>query len=155
MSYSIHIKDQFGYHARVIFGLNIQAPASEFPLLVGCSLLNPTGQEVDVPPRWLRSPGLAIWEVTPGVEFPGTKFIVDYDDRMMAGKIMFALWRNDTFTERLSDTGWVNWEAYWLIGSSTAGLDMQDERIKREYGSRFDVWSKEKQASNNDPLGIR
>jgi hypothetical protein len=155
MSYSIQIKDQFGYHAKVIFGLNIQAPASEFPLLVGCSLLNPTGQEVDIPARWLKSPGLAIWGVSPGGESRDVKFIANPNDMTMAGKIMFALWRDDTFTERLADTGWVNWKAYWLIGSSTAGLDMQDERIKQEYGNRLDVWSKQKPASNNDPLGIR
>lgn len=141
MGYSIEIKNKFGYHASVVFGLDIQGPAREFPLLVGCSLLTPRGEAVDLRARWLKSPGLAIWEVKADVQFLENPGVFPITDRRWSGRIIFALWRNDSFTERLTDTGWVNWHAQSLIGSSTAGLDMQDDRIKREYGKRFDVWT--------------
>ena len=56
------------------------------------------------------------------------------------GKIIFAVYMDDTHAERLADTGWVDWNAQWMIGSSTKGLDMQDEQIKSKYGERLKVW---------------
>lgn len=155
MDYSILIKNQFSYHASVVFGLDIQGPTREFPLLVGCSLLTPRGEEVDLPARWLKSPGLAIWSVKADAQFLENPRVTP-DDRVWSGRIIFALWRDDTFTERLTDTGWVNWRAYSLIGSSTAGVNMQDDQIKSGYGNRLDVWSDRKSGwPTNDPLGIR
>jgi hypothetical protein len=142
VSYSIQIVDQFHYHASVVFGLDVLASNSEFPLLVGCSLKTLHGEIVDVPARWIKSPGLALWEIRPGTEFIRNPDTLPINDRVMAGTIIFALWRNDSFTESLGDTGWIDWEAIWLIGSSTKSMDMQDEHIQRKYGTRRDVWIK-------------
>jgi hypothetical protein len=158
MGYSIKIVDQYKYHGSIVFGLDIQAPTNEFPLLVGCSLLTPQGEEIDLPAKWLNSPGLVLWKIKADERFQNPR---EPTPRNAAtpwyGKIIFALWRNDKFTERLFDTGWVEWTALWLIGSSTAGLNMQDEQIKRKYGHRLDVWSarKKEEKPDNDPLGIR
>jgi hypothetical protein len=134
--YNIRIVDQFRYHASVVFGLDILAPSSEFPLLVGCSLQNKNGEIIDVPARWLLSPGLALWQVK--VDSRLQSGVIPQDG--WHGRIIFALWRDDRHIERLADTGWVNWECYWLIGSSTKGLDMQDDSIKSKYGDRMKVW---------------
>lgn len=153
MSYSITIVDTFHYHASVLFGLDIQG--SNFPLLVGCSLLTPQGEEVDLPAKWIESPGLALWQIKADDRFtnpqepnPMNAFTPWY------GKVIFALWRDDTFEERLADTRWVEWSAKWLVGSSTAGLDMQDEAIERKYANRLRVWLDQK-PDKSDPLGIR
>lgn len=152
MGYSITIKNQFVYHASVVFGLNIEGRG--FPLLVGCSLLTPKGEVVDLPAKWLKSPGLAIWTYEADARFlhkPG----VEPCDRVWLGRIKFALWRDDTFTERLADTDWVRWETFYLIGTSTAGVNMSDDHIERNYGHRLDVWSEQKPKADDDPLGIR
>lgn len=140
----------------IVFGLEVQGTAKEFPLVVGCSLLTRSGEGVDIPHRWIRTPGKALWGVKFPAEFVTNPGVTPVNDRKMAGRIIFALWRDDKFRERLADTSWVNWDAYWLIGSSTAGMDMQDERIKNEYGGMDDAWivSKSKHL-DNDPLGIR
>jgi hypothetical protein len=153
MSYSITIVDKFHYHASVLFGLDIQG--STFPVFVGCSLLTPKGEVVDLPAQWLNTPGLALWKIkaddrfqNPAEPNPMSAFTPWY------GKIIFALYTDDTFENRLTDTGWVEWSAQWLIGSSTKGLDMQDDAIKRKYGKRLDVWT-DQRPSKHDPLGIR
>ena len=136
MTYSIRITDKWGYHASVVCGLNIAGPEKEFPLYVGCSLRTLKGEIVDIPARWLKSPGKAIWVIKADKRFKTGEF----HDGDWEGYVMLALWRNETFKERLADTGWIHWCAPYLIGSSTAGLDMSDEFIKKEYAGRFDVW---------------
>jgi hypothetical protein len=136
---TIRIVDKYMYHARIVFGLDVLAPAERWPLFIGCSLLTRQGEVVDQPARWLPSPGLALWDIkigerrfqdNPGVPMDG-----------WSGRVIFAMYPDDTFSERLADTGWVPWSVYWLIGSSTAALDMQDQEIRAKYGNRFDVWS--------------
>ena len=52
------------------------------------------------------------------------------------GEIIFALWRDDTFQERLDDTGWVPWQAHWLIGGSIAAVEQHEEEINFKYKGR-------------------
>jgi hypothetical protein len=136
MAYSITVADQYHYHGQVVFGLAIEAPNKEFPLLVGCSLRTPQGGIIDLPAGWLSSPGLALWDVKVTADF------MNKADRYDGwhGEIKFALWRNATFSERLADTVWLPWGAPYLIGASTAGLDMQDAEIKNKYRGRLRVW---------------
>jgi hypothetical protein len=148
---SVKVIEQFGYHDSVVFGLDIQGSC---PLLVGCSLQTSKGEVIDLPPKWLSSPGLAIWQIKPDDKFFENPNAHVYD-RIKLGVIKFALWKDDTFTNRLADTDWTPWKAYWLIGSSAAGLNLQDERINEKYGNRFNVWLNEKPLIDNDPLGIR
>lgn len=138
MVYSIAVIDQYLYHAQVIFGLEIEAHSNEFPLLVGCSLRSSQGCVVDLPARWLLSPGQALWDVKGTDEFKiGSDVFSEW-----SGQIKFALWRDDTFNQRLADSGWLAWHAPYMIGASTAGLDIQDQRIKDNYGDRLHVWKK-------------
>jgi hypothetical protein len=135
--YRIAIVDQYKYHWGVNVGLSIAGPSGEFPLLVGCSLRTPKGEVRDLPAKWLTSPGLALWHFNVDHEFksePQDPF------SSVRGEIIFALWRDNSFTERLCDTGWIRWTAPWLRGASAAGLDMQEAEIQSKYKDRLNVW---------------
>jgi hypothetical protein len=134
----ITVVDQFGYNASVVFGLEVEAPAEECPLVVGCSLRTTQGDIIDQPARWLSSAGLALWEIKATPEFK----IGQHREDGWRGQVIFALWPDDRFSRRLADTGWLPCSAYWLVGASTAGLDMQDDNVRRKYDGRFGVWSK-------------
>ncbi len=137
--HEIHIEKQWQYHASVLFGLLITAPVDEFPLLVGCSLKTKDGEVVDQKARWITSPGKALWKIEADSRFMER---LDWGDKEWVGKIIFALYRDDSHEERLADTEWTQWKAPFLIGYSTAGLDMEEEFIRKEYDGRFDVWIK-------------
>jgi hypothetical protein len=138
MSYTIAVIDQYRYHRQVVFGLRIEAPRRDFPLFVGATIKSRLGETIDLPARWLISPGLALWEV----KVPNAC----RDDQQAfstagwSGTIKFALWKDEKFTRRLADTDWLPWSAPYLIGASTTGLAMQDEAIKEKYINRFNVW---------------
>jgi hypothetical protein len=162
--YNIAIVDKYSYQNSICLGLKVIAPVKEFPLLVGCSLKTESGIVIDLPAKWIESAGLAFWQVkfneleNPS-QFRINRIPFENDKR---GFIIFALWRDDSFKQRLADTGWVTWDAPFLIGSSTKSMDMQDENIRNKYESRFSVLSDkkpeifiEKVEKNNDPLGIR
>jgi hypothetical protein len=110
---------------------------------------------VDLPARWITSPGLALWKIKPDERFknPAEPHPISALTPWY-GKIIFALYADDTFENRLTDTGWFDWTARWLIGSSTAGLDMQDDGINRKYGHRRDVW-KDQLPSKEDSLTMQ
>ena len=55
--------------------------------------------------------------------------------------VIFALWPDEQFSQRLVDTGWQSWQADWLIGSSTKALDYKDTYIEEKYKDRLNVWS--------------
>ena len=135
---NIEVIDQFRYHGSVVFGLEVAALREEWPLVVGCSLRTRHGDIVDQPARWLSSAGLALWEIKPGAEFK----VGSHQEDGWTGQVIFALWPDDSFSHRLVDTGWIAWSAFWMIGTSTYGLDMQDQQILAKYGSRRDVWRK-------------
>jgi hypothetical protein len=132
----ILIKDVFVGHASLCFGLAVESGA-EFPVVVGCSIRTPAGRIIDIPARYLVSPGLAHWEVSA----PDECFIgLDANPHPWIGQIIFAVYEDVTFGNRLADTGWVEWGAPFAIGSSTAGLDLQDGQMELRYGQRLDVW---------------
>lgn len=136
MGTSILIKDVFTGHASLAFGLSLESDA-RFPVVVGCSIRTSAGQIIDIPARYLISPGLALWSVRAPEEcFIGLDAMPD----SWVGHIIFAVYEDATFANRLADTGWVEWGAPFAIGSSTAGLDIQDQQMEARYGRRRDVW---------------
>jgi hypothetical protein len=140
----IRVIDQFHYHLQVVFGLDVHTDDDRWPKLVGCSLLSPAGNIHDLPARWLRSPGLALWDVRATTELSEFRtdsggvggYMAEY-----GGQAIFALWSDDSFSNRLADTGWVAWQALWMIGGSITSLDRLDEVLHSRYKDRFDVWS--------------
>lgn len=139
-NYQIRIVDQFHYSMSVVFGLSVEGPAALFPLVLGSSLRTEQGDVVDLPAKRIVSPGPAIWSIADEIDGRfKTGRASDYSLRA-DGEIIFALWRDDSFTERFADTGWQRWQAIHLPpGSSTAGLDMQDWQIQTGYASRRDA----------------
>lgn len=132
----LDIEDTLYYHASIVYGLRIHSDRP-FPLVVGCSIRTPKGEIIDLPARYLLSPGLALWKV----KAPHECFMGGFwQTGTWSGHIMFALWKDATFSQRLKDTGWVSWEAYGMIGGSTAGLDMQESLIGNKYAGRDEVW---------------
>lgn len=136
--FRVQIADQFSSTDQVVFGLKVEGDRKKFPLVVGASLRRRDGEVVDLPPRKLSSAGYASWEVRPIP--PGFQVSTAREDGK-AGLIMFALWRDASFQERLADTGWVTWEAPWLVGASTAGVEMREREMNERYGARQHVWS--------------
>ncbi len=131
----ITIEDTFRYHGGLVFGLFIES-YEKFPLVVGCSIKTFNEKIIDIPAKYLLSPGHAVWSVTAPDECArGTGFNLEWN-----GYIIFALYEDRTFAKRLADTGWIRWHIISLIGSSSAGLDMQDEYIESKYGKRMNVW---------------
>ena len=140
MGHAITIENRFEYHMQVVFGLRVTASDDRWPKVVGCSLRTREGEIVDLPARWLSSGGLALWKVDVP---PGPQFRIG--DRSSPidgweGQVIFALYSDDTFADRLTDAGWQHWHAPWLIGGSTKSLNYQDERVQSKYGSQLDVW---------------
>lgn len=136
MATRILIEDTFKYHAGVCFGIAVASDAG-FPLVVGCSVRTHAGQIIDIPARYLISPGRALWHVRAPEEcFVG----LEASSEPWVGHIIFAVYEDASFGNRLADTGWVEWGAPFAIGTSTAGLDMQDTEIESRYGTRKDVW---------------
>lgn len=98
----------------ILIGLSVHSN-EKFPLVVGCSMQACNGEIVDVPARMLLSQGYSFW----GQECADNL----YSDR--------------TFTNRLADTGWVDWDSANLYGSSLKGLDYQDEVIKHNLDKKY------------------
>ncbi len=144
MQSSIKIEHFWEIQSDLIVGLNIQSE-EKFPVVVGCSLKTNSGEIVDIPTRFLSSPGLSFW----GTERVDSRFKYPLNSGFEGdwkGQIIFALYTDATFSKRLADTGWINW--YWnnMFMSSTAGLDDRDAKIdgiiKNQYKDRTDgVWS--------------
>lgn len=137
---SIQIIKQYPFHGSVLFGLLVDGAVDAFPLLVGCSLRPRLGEIVDLKARWLVSPGRALWKVQADSRFRESGTNVSPMDSDWEGQIIFALYSDESFNERLADTGWVSWYAPWLIGSSAKGLDYMEEEIESSFAGRFDVW---------------
>ena len=140
---SIKIEHFWKIQSDLIIGLNIQSNVN-FPIVVGCSLRTSNREIVDIPARFLLSPGFSFW----GKEEVDSKFKYPLDSGMTGdwqGQIIFALYADKTFSQRLADTGWVNWHSNNLFMSSTYGLDERDQEIdwiiKNIYKDRTDaIW---------------
>jgi hypothetical protein len=143
--HSILIEDVYKFFTTLAFGFRVSGP--DFPLVIGCSLMNARGEIDDLPPQLINSDGLAIWQIKLLDDVKIQKYQIGEKDLSgvtdYAGRIMFALWPDTTFTRRLSDTGWINWETTsTVVGASTAGLDMQDAEIRSKYAGRLQALTK-------------
>lgn len=134
----IEIEKIYTYQDSLVVGLSINS-YEEFPLVIGCSIRNKEGVIIDIPARFIKKKGAALWVEK---NIPKTCQIIEKGKGCSwEGEIIFALWLNNSLSKRLADTGWVQWYIPWMIGASTAGLDMQDEEIKSKYSDVMDVWS--------------
>lgn len=147
MSSIIKIEDFWKSGRNLCIGLSIQS-SEKFPLVVGCSFQNESREIVDIPARYLLSPGLALWgQESANHQFKYPRDAQDlYEITGWKGRIIFALYLDSTFKNRLADTGWVEWNSFNRIGGSTAGLDDEDEiighAIKVKYlGRKKEVWT--------------
>jgi hypothetical protein len=136
----IEICRVYPFHGAILVGLSVESK-HKFPLVVGCSLRTTTGTIIDLPARRLKSPGLALWHIDAPAECSLGEQPRHYPGLGWQGQVIFALWTDSNFRERLADTGWVHWHAPWLIGHSTAGLQAVEEEIDSIYGERQDVWA--------------
>jgi hypothetical protein len=93
MTYSIRIEGMYAEKAPGCV-LAIDGPASGFPVTVGLSYRTHDGEIVDLPPQQMPHPGHAIFTVQ---QYRSDETIRD---------IIYALWRDTSFTTRLADTGW-------------------------------------------------
>lgn len=125
-------------HASFVCALTVTGLPRWFPVVVTCTLKTWRGQFLDVPARWLVSPGLAVWRILPPKECQqgrGNPF-----NQKWAGQILFTVYADSSRRERLADTGWHRWSARTLVGSVPKDLPKQFERLRQTYGSRLDVW---------------
>lgn len=136
----LDIEDVYEYSASLVYGLRIHSDRP-FPLVVGCSIRTPKGAIIDLPARFLLSPGLALWKVKAPSECASDR-LREHRVSAWEGSIIFALWEDATFSRRLADTGWVRWRMIDLVGTgaSTAGLDMQDRHMEDKYAGHEKVW---------------
>lgn len=79
----------------------------------------------------LSSPGVTWW----GQEIADSRFKYPKNSNPCDcwgwnGRVIFALYSDSSFNNRLADTGWVNWEMANLIGTSTGRhLDDRENEI--------------------------
>jgi len=132
------VVDIYKVHKGIVVGLYVESHRN-FPLVVGCSIRSPRGIVLDIPARVLKSPGLALWAIDAPAECATQPNVPQASE--WRGDIIFALWANFSFTKSLADTGWVHWDAFWLIGSSLASLRAQEEDIGRKYEHGQNVWA--------------
>jgi predicted nucleic acid-binding Zn-ribbon protein len=114
--------------APLAIGLTISS-REKFPLVVGCSMRNREGKIVDLPPRLIKRNGKALWiqDFIP----EECKYYEGWE-----GEIIFALWSDNSFSNRLADTGWI----HWFIPKYTKPNRLEDEKIKVKYGDALEVW---------------
>ncbi len=136
--FTIKIVDKYEYHSGVNLGLQVAGPRVAFPLLVGCSFRTNAGKLHDLPARWLSSPGLALWDfnIDHFCKDPKTS-----EFRLILGDVIFALWADERFTERLCDTGWQPWAIPWVLNGHTAITETQEEQMRFKYARRLHAWS--------------
>lgn len=132
--YALRIVEQFPFHASVSFGLSITGPSTAFPLVLGCSLRTHKGQVVDIAARYIDSAGMALWHVDADQRFRINE--MGRPDDGWSGSVIFALWRDRSFSERIADTGWYDWSAPWLIGASIVGIEANERSIQARYAGR-------------------
>ncbi len=133
---SIDVLDIYQGHGAILCGLSVNGGNRSFPLVIGCSLRTLAGEIIDLPARTLSSAGKAFWQI----KVPsacGTER--SRPIQTWKGQIIFAVYPDMTFSERLADTGWIGWETVWMIGSSPKSMDHRDEHIDEKYRGRFDA----------------
>lgn len=134
---SIRHLDTYHYHGSVVLGFQVALDGRSV-VTIGCSIRTRQGRVLDRPPRKLNASGCILCAITA----PSDCLVDPSDPRAgWEGDVMFALWEDDSFRARHGDTGWIPWSAPWLVGSSTAGLDLQEARIAAAYSKRVADWS--------------
>ena len=143
---SVLIEDLWTRGRSLLIGLSVNSD-EKFPLVIGMSIQTPGGEVVDIPARYLLSPGFSLWgqeQVDNRFAYPvgGSSSFCDG----WRGRIIFAVYSDSSFNHRLADTGWVEFDSINLMGSSLKGLDYQDEEIERKRGSKYalrqaEVWA--------------
>jgi len=157
MSSTIKIEDFWKGQTSLILGLSIQS-SEKFPIVVGCSLQTDSGEIVDIPARFLLSPGYVFW----GRESVDHRFKYPRDAQGLYevsgwnGRIIFALYSDSSFKNRLADTGWIKWETSNRIGGSTAGLNDEDEIMEHILNTKYFVQQKNVWSSleDNTPIEV-
>jgi hypothetical protein len=134
---NLTVEDSYNFHASKVFGLRIEMGGAR-RVTVGCSIQSNNGQILDVPHHQLNASGLVLWEIQAPQAFQNMPGMPDCG---WSGQIRFALWEGDTFQNRLTDTGWVPCEAYYLIGARTGGIFDYEERIRDKYRNSVASWS--------------
>ncbi|MFH1530247.1 MAG: caspase family protein [Pseudomonadota bacterium] len=116
-TWSIRIVESFDVGGHPAFLLDVQGP--RFPRVVGCSLRTPDGRINDLPGQRIRTAGKAVWRV----KIPDTSLFVrrDAGEPRYSGEVTFALWHDDGFLKRLTDTGWIPWSTGDASGLGTSG----------------------------------
>ena len=94
-------------HASIICGLTIAGNSRWFPVIVLCGLRTRRGQVVELPARWIVSPGRSIWRIVASKEFQQGRGSA-YTQRW-GGEVRFAVFRDPSLEDRLADTGWNRW----------------------------------------------
>lgn len=156
MSSSIIIENLWKRGYFLLFGLSIES-SEKFPIVVGCSMQTKSGEIVDLPARLLLSSGYAMW----GQEKADERFAYPLGKRYHGeggwnGRVIFALYSDETFHHRLADTGRIEWETMNLFGSSLAGMDYQDMDVGRELNTKYNGRQKEIWLSlkEHEPINI-
>ena len=99
---------------------------SPLPLLVGYSLRwTKESEVVDIHPRLLVKPGSALWSIP----VP--------DARCSNPILRFSIWKDNTFSERLADTGWA--DPFIQTASNPVEADRKRDAIS-SYGKESDAW---------------
>jgi hypothetical protein len=143
---SISISDLWYRGRSLLIGLSVNS-INNFPLVIGMSIQTPEGEIVDIPARYILSPGFSFW----GQEQVDNRFAYPKDESSRfcngwRGRIIFAVYSDSSFNHRLADTGWVEFDSINLMGSSLKGLDYQDDEIEHKRGSTYasrqaEVWA--------------
>lgn len=159
MSSRIKIENYWTKGKSMLIGLSVESD-EKFPIVVGCSLRSVEGEIVDIPARFLLSPGFALWgheRVDQRFTFP-QRAKSKSDMFYWSGSIIFALYKDHTFATRLADTGWVECEWYSVnaFGSSQEWPNFDDDEIlhakKTKYFERaMEVWAS---LPDNSPIDI-
>ena len=79
----------------------------------------------DLPARWLSSGGRALWVLNARDDI-GSGVAVDTGNPQEGwnGQIIFALWPDEQFSQRLADTGWQNWQAVTVASRVSPKTDL-------------------------------
>ena len=141
MHFSIDITEEFHVSWGIIhFGLEVLGNPEMFPVYVGCSF-RINDEIFDVPARWLRAPGRVLW-----------KFENEDLQRIFqtkTGETIFAVYSDDTFAERLADTGWREWFA---IGCDPMGSAKIHSHMNSRYKNSANQWLTSDEIQENRQL---
>lgn len=71
------------------------------PCVVGCSIIDIEGREYDIQHHQIQQQGVFNFQIDLNINFLKNQNI-------KVRRIIFALWQDDSFTQRICDTGWID-----------------------------------------------